>query len=406
MNTIIIGKLSRTPVKLLNFVTGFYGGGTEGQVLQLGRTLDRHRFTMQFATLRKDGDLLPAYQALEAPITEFRIRNLHSPQTFLQMIRFARHLRREKTEIMHSYNFYSNVFAIPAARLANVPVVLASIRDRGVYMTSAQKLLQKWVCRLADRILVNADSIRDWLLEQGYEAHKIVVIKNGIDLSLYDKTVQRPGVRAQLGIPPRVPLVVMMSRLNKQKGVEDFIRAAALINQSHPDVWFLVVGGKLQYTDDVFSEDTAYLASLKQLTHELGLGHRVVFAGHRSDTPAILSCVDISVLPSHSEGLSNTLLESMAAGLPVVATNVGGSPELVKDGINGLLVPPKAPGPLARAVMKILEHPLLAQEFRRQALKIASENFSLAKMTADTQALYDAELERQRPALTYGTAAR
>lgn len=383
-------------VKLLKVITTFSSGGTEGQVLNLIRSLDRQQFDLRFACLRKCGDILNDFEDLNIPIAEFKIKNLFRPQTFLQQIRFAAHLRTQGIQIVHSYNFYSNMFAIPAARLAGTPLVLASIRDRGVYLSPAQKIAQRYVCRLADKILVNADSIRDWLLEDGYQEEKIVVIKNGIDLSLYQSKEANLPLRQEFGIPFSAPIVVMLSRLNAQKGVAEFIRAAALLNESHPETYFLIVGAKRQYEGGVFSEDMQYLLELQNLAQELGVADRVVFTGHRTDTMEILTEAAISVLPSHSEGLSNTLLESMAAGTPTVATDVGGNPELVKDQVNGLLVPVNSPPDLARAIGTILGNPELAKHFGEQAKIMATDNFSLEKMARDTQSLYLNELRHTK----------
>lgn len=383
-------------IRLLKVMTTYFHGGTEGQVLNLVRHLDRQAFDLKFACLRKGGDMLEEFEKLNIPISEFRIKNLYGPRTFLQQWRFAAHLRAQKIQIAHSYNFYANMFAIPAARMARVPVVLASIRDRGVYLTPNQKLAQKWVCRLADKILVNAESIREWLLEQGYQDSKINVIKNGVDMSRYAGHTNSSHVRRELGIPDSSPIVVMIARLNPQKGVDDFIKAASLLRGSHPDVRFLIAGSKLQYQEGVFSQDQEYLQELQQLAADLGVSECVIFAGHRTDTPEILATAAISVLPSHSEGLSNTLLESMAAGVPTVATNVGGNPELVKDHINGLLIPVKSPEHLAQAMGVILDDSQLAHRFGREAKAMANEGFSLEKMTADTQSLYRAELARTR----------
>lgn len=384
------------PIRLLKVMTTYFQGGTEGQVLNLVRHLDRRSFDLQFACLKKGGELLAEFEKLSIPITEFRIKNLYGPGTFMQQWRFANHLRTQNIQIAHSYNFYANMFAIPAARMARVPVVFASIRDRGVYLTPNQKMAQKWVCRLADRILVNAESIREWLLEQGYQDSRITVIRNGVDMSLYAGRTNSSHVRRELGIPDSSPIVVMLARLNPQKGVDDFIKAASLLRLSHPDVRFLIVGAKVQYKEGVFSHDREYLQELQQLAANVGAGESVIFAGHRTDTPEILAQAAISVLPSHSEGLSNTLLESMAAGIPTVATNVGGNPELVKDQVNGILIPVQSPEHLAQALRVILDDSQLAQRFGREAKIMATKGFSLEKMTADTQALYRAELARTR----------
>lgn len=379
------------PVKLLKVVTNFSPGGTEGQVHNLARRLDRSRFDLSFGCLRKWGVYVEEVEEWGIPIEEFPINSLYKPKTFWQMLRLSLYLRRNRTQIMHSYNFYANVLAIPAAKLAGVPVVLASIRDRGVYLNPLQTRLQKFVCSMADRILVNADSIRDWLLEQGYDDDRIVVLKNGIDLTLYRKAKSH-RIHDEFSIPYDAPIVIMLARLNPQKGIDEFLQAAAMIKQTHPEVRFLVVGEKLEFRNGVIEQDVEYHRGLQQRCVDLGIDRNVIFAGHRSDVPDLLNEVSISVLPSYSEGLSNTLLESMAAGVPIVATQVGGNSELVKDGLNGILVPPRNSVELARGISRILEDRELAESFRRYSLKLAEESFCMERMVRRTEDLYAAEL--------------
>lgn len=383
-------KEQEDPVKLFKVVTNFSPGGTEGQVHNLARCLDRSRFELGFGCLKKWGVYVDEVEQWGIPIKEFPINSLYKPNTFFQLVRLALYLRRSRTQIMHSYNFYANVLAIPAARLAGVPVVLASIRDRGVYLNAMQTRLQKLVCSMADRILVNADSIREWLLEQGYDEDKIVVLKNGIDLRLYRKE-KSYRIHDEFSIPRESRIVIMLARLNPQKGIDEFLRAAAIIKQKHPDVRFLVVGEKLEFRNGLIEQDVEYHRELQQRCVDMGIERDVIFAGHRSDVPDLLNEVSISVLPSHSEGLSNTLLESMAAGVPIVATRVGGNSELVRDGLNGILVSPRNPVELAEGINRILEDRELAESFRRYSLKLAEECFCMERMVKRTEELYISE---------------
>jgi glycosyltransferase involved in cell wall biosynthesis len=390
-------QTSAAPVRLLKVLTLFAAGGTEGQVLNLVRRLDRTRYDLQFVCLRKWGHYLEEVEQRKIPITEYATRSFYSVHAILQQLRFARQLRAQRIQIMHSYNFYSNVFAIPAAKLAGVPLIIASIRDQGVYMSSLQKFAQKLACRMADVVLCNAGSIRDWLIEEGYQPEKIRIIRNGIDLSRYravatDAPTRASTLRQELGLPPTAPLVVMLSRLNAQKGVDDFIKAAALISLRMPEVRFLLVGEKLLHKQGTFEKDASYHMHLQQLCRDLGVEDKIVFTGHRSDVPELLAEGTVSVLPSHSEGLSNTLLESMAAGLPIVATCVGGNGELVDHGLNGFLVPPQNPATLADAIMRILADSDLARRFSQASRAKAEQYFSMERMVQDTEALYDAQL--------------
>lgn len=386
-------------IRIMKVVTGFCTGGTELQVLNLARGLDRQQFDLSFACLEKEGNLLAEYEALQAAIAEFGIKKLYHPQCFLQQYRLAALLRKQRTQIMHSYNFYSNVFAIPAARLAGVPVVLASVRDRGVYLSSAQKQLQRRVLGLADRILVNADSIRDWLAGQGLKEDRISVIRNGIDLSRYPDDPAPSDVRREWGIPESSPIVILLARLDPKKGIEDFIRAVGIIAEKHPTARFLIVGATMDVTDGVVSEVDSYRDQMLALVESLDLTEQVIFTRHRDDTPDLLAESTISVLPSLSEGLSNTLLESMAAGVATIATDVGGNPELVKDGVNGKLVPVKSPEHLARAMDSLLSDPELCQKLGMQGRVMAREGYSLPGAVERIQQLYRDQLRQAKRTL-------
>lgn len=385
-------------IKLLKFLTVFGAGGTERQVVNLVRHLDRSRFEPRFACLKRWGELLDDIEQQQIPIAEYRINSLYTPDTFRRLLRFAWELKRSKIQIVHSYNFYANVFALPAAKLAGVPVIIASIRDTGMGVTPAKSFVHKQVCRLADCVLVNAEAVRQWLIEQGYRSEKIFVIRNGIDLARFARAANGAGLRAELGLPERAPLVVLLARLDPQKGIESFLEAAAAVSRRRPDARFLIVGEKYTFAQRTGPAEleVTYKQTLKQRAAHLGLSERVIFTGYRSDVPELFSQAAVSVLPSLSgEGLSNTLLESMAAGLPVVATRVGGSPEMIEDGLNGLLVPPRDPGALAQAICAVLDDRELARRLGYEAKHRVAEHFSLERMVRETQDLYRTLLERK-----------
>jgi glycosyltransferase involved in cell wall biosynthesis len=383
------------PIPLLQFLTSFAFGGTERQVITLMRGLDRSRFEPRFACLKRWGQFLGEIEQQRIPVSEYRITNLYRPGTLWQMIRFALDMR-PSIQIVHSYNFYGNVFAVPAARLAGVPVVIASIRDLGMDITPAKMFLHKLVCRLADRIVVNAEAIREWLIAQGMQAEKITVIRNGIDLSRFGKPANGTGVRLELGLPEQAPVVLLLGRLTPQKGIETFLESATIVNKRCPDAHFVVVGDLFDSARDNTSEcDVSYRDSLMERARQLGLGARVLFTGYRSDIPDLLAQATLSVSASHSEGLSNALMESMAAGVPVVATCVGGSPEVVgEDGIAGLLVPTHDAPALAQAMCTLLEDAELANRMGQAARSRVTELFSIERMVLETERLYESVLKQ------------
>lgn len=380
-------------IKLLKFIANFYIGGAERQLVNLARRLDTSRFELSFACLDRSGEFLGDIEALDRPITEYKINCFYNHRALKEGLRFARDVRRERIQIVHTYNFYSNVFAIPGARLGRAPIVIASILDMGVYLTPRMKLAQKWVCRLADHIMVNAEAVRQWLIADGYQPDKITVIHNGVDLSRFTGKESGSSFRRQLGIPSHSPVVAMISRLNRLKGIDYFLAGMATVATRFPEARFLIVG-------DQAPEDDGYREELERDVIRLGLGERTFFTGFRLDVPELLSEVTVSVLPSLSEGFPNAVLESMAGGVPVVATRVGGNPEAIEEGVTGFLVPPREPAALARAICALLENRELALSFGRAGRKRVAEHFSLEHMTRETEGLYLELLERESRRIT------
>lgn len=382
-------------VKLLKFMALFGMGGTEKQVMSLTERLDKERFDLSFGCLKMWGVLLSEVERQQLAVAEYPLRSFYEPNALRQQWRFVSALRRSRTQIVHSYNFYANVFSIPAAKLAGVPCVIASIRDMGAHMTPMQKRVHKFICRFADRIVVNADAIRRWLIDQGYAAGKITVIRNGLDLARFGDRSDGGALRRELWIPPRVPLVTMLSRINPRKGIDYFLDAAALVRQRCPTAHFLVVGEAMTNAGGVYKKNRPYRAELQERAVQLGISDHTRFTGMRRDVPQILAASAVSVLPSFSEGISNTLLESMAAGATVVATRVGGTPEIIEDGEHGLLVPPGDAQALADAICRLLEDPLLAARLSAQARKRVETEFSFEKVVQQTEDLYAELLERK-----------
>jgi glycosyltransferase involved in cell wall biosynthesis len=383
-----VGQVDRVePIRLMTVVPTLLCGGTESQVMTLCRALDPSRFDLEFSCLRRLGPFVEELENRQLPLTEYRLGSFYSLTAVAQQAKFARHLTRRGIQIVHAYSFYGNVFAVPPARMARTPAVIASIRDLGLYLTPMQRRVQRHVCRLADRIVVNAEAVKDWLVREGYDPAKIVVIPNGVDLTRYSGPRQPGRIATELGLPATTPLVAVVSRLTRMKGLEQFVEAAAVVARRFPEARFLIVG-------ETPPHDPSYLDQLKSLAGRLHIADRVIFTGLRSDVPALLSNVAVAAMPSLNEALSNALLEAMAAGAPVVATRVGGTPEALTDGESGLLVPPADVPALAAAITRLLETPLLAKRLGRAARLVIEDRFSITRMVMNTQLLYRELLTR------------
>jgi glycosyltransferase involved in cell wall biosynthesis len=291
---------------------------------------------------------------------------------------------------------YGNVFAVPAARLARVPAVIASIRDSGVYLTDWTRRVQRAVCRLADHVLVNADAVKEWLVGDGYAADRISVVRNGIDLSRFLNPSPPPAnLRQEFHVPEGVPILSAIARLCPSKGFDDLIDAMAIVARVHPDARLLIVGEGLRSVNGDLYVDDSYRLALRRRADALGLGDRVVFAGHRTDIPSILREVTLAVQPSRTEGLSNSVLESMAAGAAIVATPVGGTPEVITHDRSGWLVPARNPRALGEAIAFLLDQPERRQRLGETARQSVREGFSIEAMTNKTEDVYRSLLGRR-----------
>jgi len=378
-----------TRARVLNVVPTLMCGGTEHQFMTLSRRLDPTRFELEFACLRRWGPFVQELADRRIPLLEYPVATFRSVQALTQQARLVRHIARRRIQIVHAYSFYGNVFAVPPARLV-APVVIASIRDCAPYLTPMQKRVQRYACQLADCVLVNADAVRDWLINEGYDRSKIVVIRNGVDVTRFSDASNARGLRLELRLTPDAPLVAVVSRLTRLKGLETFLEAATMLKLSHPEARFLIIG-------ETAPTDTAYLEVLTRLAADLGIADRVTFTGIRSDVPRLLSSVDVSVMPSHNEALSNVLLESMAAGAPTVATRVGGTPEALVDNVTGLLVAPGDARALAVAIARLLDDRQLAARLGEAARQLVVDRFSVDRMVTATEQLYRELLERKQP---------
>jgi len=355
-------------------------------VAHLATGLDPSRFDVHVACLQQAGPLYGEMEACGLPLTAYPIKGFLRPNTLRQQWRFAAYLKEQAIDIVHAYGFYPIVFAVPVARLAGSRVVLASIRDNGDPWTLAQRLVQMCASRMAHGVLVNATAVRDRLTAGGHRRRGITVIRNGVDVDRFAPRPADAALRASLGLPADAPLVVAVSRLNPMKGIDDYVQAIADLSGRHTEARFVIVG------------DGASRRDLEAQTRRLGLDGRVVFTGTRLDVAAILSQAAISVVPSLSEGLSNVVLESMATGVPVVATRVGGTPEVLDDEVTGLLVPPCDAPALATSIGRLLGDPVMARRMGDAGRARAVARFSMPFMVGQTESLYRALLRGERGA--------
>jgi glycosyltransferase involved in cell wall biosynthesis len=362
-------------------------GGSQTHLLQVLRFIDRERFAPIFFCLSGEGALLERVRALDVPLVSPPPGGAFKGMALVSRVAsLASQLRAQRPDIVHNYLLRANLVGSIAARLARVPIVLCS--KRGCHERRGYELVAAKVGNfLADRVTANATAVRDFVHDnEGCPLSKMVVIPSGIDTTRF-QPLPTADFKAKIGVPSDCIVVGAVTRQRLRKGVEELIRAIALLRRDRPQVHG-VIAGEVDADDDV-----------GPLLDSLGLRGHLTLLGRRSDMPEVLSAFDVFVLSSHDEGMSNALLEAMAMEKAVVATDVGGTGEVVRHGSTGLLVPPRDPEPLARAIGEVLDDPERAREMGRRGRQVVVEHFSAAAMVRQMQDLY-LELARDRGVLS------
>jgi len=371
-------------------------GGSQTHLVQVLRLLDRRRFEPMLCCLTGQGALLDTARDTGATVMEVGLTRIKSPGAPGAVLRLARFMRRTRVDVVHNYLLRANLVGSIAARAARVPVVLTSKRGchdrRGLELVAA-----RLSNRLADCVTANADAVRTFVHDnEGCPLEKMVVIPSGIDT---DRFAPLPAAdyQGRLGIPAGRRVVGIVTRGRVRKGVEEFVQAMAMVRAARPEACAVVVG-------EVTPEPLAALAS------QNGLNGHLHFLGPRADMAEVLSAFDLFVLSSHDEGMSNAILEAMAMRKPVVATDVGGTVEVVQPDRTGLLVPPKDPAALAAAITRMLNAPAeTAAAMGERARAIVVERFSARAMVRQMEELYTHLLQARRlgqPATVSLQAAR
>ena len=368
-------------VSVAVFLTRFEPGGTERQMIELVRLLDPSRFTVHVACFDKRGAWLPRVAERAASIVEFPIRGFAHPGTMPTLLRFARWCRRERIEVLQTCDFYANIFGLPGAALAGVPVRIGSRRDLNPDKSPAQIRLQRQAYRCATTVVANCAAARGILLAEGLAPASIAVIPNGVDRPRHESA----GVAAE-----QRTRVITVANLRPEKNHETLIAAADLLSADFPDVEFQIVG------------DGPRRSELEALVRSRRLDDRVSLLGHREDVGRLLSEASIFALPSRSEAFPNGAIEAMAAGLPVVASAVGGLLDLIEHGRTGLLIEPGNPTALADALRQLLTNQTAAARIGEHARAHVQQRYSFERMVKAFEDLYLAGL----PARSLSAARR
>jgi len=365
------------PVGLMFVLTSAVRGGVEEVVLGLLQRLDPSEFRLSIAAPPALLDALAPDLAgvrVEALAVDAELTHVR------ELSRLARFMRRVRPDVVNPHLFRSTLVAAPLARMTGTGRVVETYHGREAWRRGALRgrfVADRMVARLVTRVIAVSRGAADFLIHgKGYPADKVLVIPNGRDLTRFTPGAHRETVRKELGLDRHAPVVTVVGRLETQKGHVYLLDAWPDVVRAHPDARLLVVGeGSLH--DQLVGQ-----------ARRVGVADSVIFTGFRSDIPRVLDATDVLALPSLHEGMPLTVIEAAAAGRPVVATAVDGTPEVVRDGETGYLVPPADPAALARGLRAILADLDAAAEMGREAHRWARERFDVATHVEATARVY------------------
>jgi len=366
---------------VLHLITSFEIGGTERQAVELLKRLDPERYDVRLAVIRNEGPFYSEIESRFPDVPEFPLTSFYNANAIRQLIRLRRLMKRERIDILHTHDFYSGLIGAAAARLAGVRVVAAQrhlkLSDRRVHQAG-----MRVIHRLAHRILVNSEAIRERILKDDHSLQeKIVIVRNGVHQAPVSRAQAREVLSRELGTDEAAKLIGIAARLQPVKGHRFFLEAAASVLREQPDAHFVLVG------------DGPLRPVIEKHATNLGIADRVHLLGDRTDVAQLISAFDLLVLSSLHEGLPNAVMEAMAARVPVVATAVGGTKELISDGETGYLAAPGDSTALADRILFALRDPNSANVVEASSARIAN-TFGMDRMVESVGRLYDELMKR------------
>jgi glycosyltransferase involved in cell wall biosynthesis len=347
-------------------------GGTQRQMLELAQSLDPQVFSTQVLCLSQSLAFADEFRHAGINVSVVEKRSRYDIAILPRLKKF---FRQHGTQVLITFGFTADSWCRVAARMAAIPVVISSVRTSSEE-TSMIDRVNRALSSFADHYVINSNAIVPYLRRIRVPPEKYSIIHNGLDLSRFEVTSHDSHeVRRSLAIPDSSFVVGIVSRLSPEKNVESFLRLAKDFASSCRDAVFVVVG------------EGPEEGRLHSLATELNLDANVRWLGGRKDVPRLLRAFDLAMLTSQREGLSNTLLEYLAAGLPVIASNVGGNGEIIQHGRTGFLYPADEPSQALDWMRKLHREPELRKQVAAAASRDVVDRFGVGQLAAKTQDL-------------------
>jgi len=363
-------------VKILYCIDSIgYNAGSEIQLAEIIRRIDKERFEIHLCCL-EDSERARELSSSCTPLI-LTVPKILSLAGIRQILALHSYIRENRIDVVHTWMIDSNILGILAAIRSGCKATISSRRNLGYWMTASQVRLYRVLDRFTTRLLANSAGVRDFVVQsEGVPASKVDILYNGVDTELFRPGGGDPAVVRELGIPDEAKVVGIVGNLRPVKDHATFLAAARLVADRVPSAAFLLAGsGPLR-------EDLARRA------RELGIADRVYFTDGKGSTRDYLERMDVACLTSRSEGFSNSLLEYMSTGLPIVATDTGGNSDAIEDGVSGFLVPVGDPEPLAARIVELLTDHGKAAAMGSRARSVCVSRYEFARVIPRYESYY------------------
>jgi len=367
-------------INILYVVDNLTFGGGERGFSQLSNALDKERYNI-FIACSPGGELENRIKNIDVQIKFIDFRRQINSKIFIELMKI---IKDENIHIVHSVGSRADFYARLAGKIAGAPIIISTLAmfaerfDTDPLRKALYIIFDRFSERFVDTFIVVSEALKHTLHTRHHiDKRKIVRIYNGVELDLYSPHVKySESVRNEFAIEDTTPLVGTIGRCIYQKGFEYFLLATPIILRKYPDVKFILVG------------DGPLRAQLENMAQRLGIANSIIFTGFRNDIPRILAEMDIFVLSSVLEGLPRVVMEAMAVGKPIVATDIEGIREELDHGQEGIIVPSRNPPALAQGIMELLINRDKAKEMGLRARKKAERLFSLKETVKNIDSLY------------------
>ncbi len=369
-------------INVVHLVEELTIGGLEKILTAIVLNLDKKKYNVSVWCLREGGFFADKLVKEGMDVKVLHISTSRNPLSIYKLYKLLKH---HKFDIIHTHAYSAGTIGRISAFLAGIPVIISHNQNVYGHYNKYYHFVEWLLSYITDKIICVSDKVMKFTNEtQGIDTKRLITIYNGIEEFCSVSKKETLDLRKKFNIPISSPVIGTIAQFSEKKGLEYLLRSASVLFKDQRDVIFLLVG------------DGTIKGRLEQLCADLKIENNVIFVGERNDIPEMLSLIDIFVLPSITEGLPLAMLEAMSCGKPVIATSVGGVPEIVENGVSGILVQPKDSDALCGAMREMLSDVGMRDRMGREGQMICEKGFSSRAMVNQIENLYDTLLEKKR----------